>query len=242
MINKLKFVKEEIARRCKLAGVPTTGEYPECIGRLPGHFPQVLIESNGIPDLTNTNNNITNYDYICTVILLTQTGHGKTPHHEDLVFRIINEIYKDTNLAGTCTRTQPVSIEFNADVPMVSSAYASGSIQASRTQFEFRLNDFRYSGRETPGLLPSPTITLSTPNVGDIPGAGGSYTIEVTANVGWEIVDNYDWLSCSPMHGEPGTTTVTVTVGQSSDPENSRSAALVFVSREGETATCHIEQ
>ena len=131
--------------RCALAGVLYSDVYPEGISRLGNHYPAVLIESISIEPII-TVNNVVNPVYTCAVILITQIGYEKTEYHENTVFNIINEIYRDNDLGGTCLQLEPVRIEFNAEIPIVQSAYQSDALQCSRIIFNIKYNDQRYTG------------------------------------------------------------------------------------------------
>jgi hypothetical protein len=86
-----------------------------------------------------------------------------------------------------------------------------------------------------------PQIVLSDYDYSDIDAGGHTYTLLVTSNVAWELAENYGWITCDPMYGEAGETTVTVTVDQN-NTDSSRSGVLVIISKEGEVATCNLEQ
>ena len=145
MINKLKDIKKEILNRCAIAGVLASDVYPEGISRLGNHYPAVLIESVSLEPFV-TSNNIVNPVYTCAIILITQTGYEKTEYHENMVFSIINEIYKDNHLGGKCVSLELARVEFNSDVPIIQSAYQSDALQCSRITFNIRYNDQRYNG------------------------------------------------------------------------------------------------
>ena len=145
MTNKLKAIKAELSTRCALAGVPYSGNYPEDIAKIGNRFPIVLFESLNLESLKSTNN-VMNPIYTVSVILVTQSGITKTDVHENTVIDIINQIYKDNNLAGACTLTEPLNVQFNADIPLISSAYQSDALQCSRIDLQITYNDNRYTG------------------------------------------------------------------------------------------------
>lgn len=143
MINKIKTIKAELSTRCALAGVPYSGLYPEDIAKVGNSFPIVLFESVSLESMKSSNN-VMNPVYTCSIILLTQSGASKTEAHENTIFEIINQVYADNSLSGACTLTEPVNVEFNADIPLIASAYQADAIQCSRINFQFTYNDLRY--------------------------------------------------------------------------------------------------
>jgi hypothetical protein len=145
MINKIKAIKAELSTRCALAGVPYSGNYPEDIAKVGNRFPIVLFESLNLESLKSTNN-VMNPVYTVSVILITQSGVIKTDVHENIVFDILNQVYKDNNLSGACTLTEPQNVQFNAEIPLITSAYQSDAIQCSRIDFQITYNDKRHIG------------------------------------------------------------------------------------------------
>jgi hypothetical protein len=86
-----------------------------------------------------------------------------------------------------------------------------------------------------------PEIALSQYDYSDIDSGGQTFTVVVTSNVSWEIVDSYDWFACDPEYGEPGDTTVTVTV-DANTTEDARAGVIVVIEREVEAAILNLDQ
>lgn len=99
--------------------------------------------------------------------------------------------------------------------------------------------EISYSGSGVDEIVPE--ITLSQYDYSDIDSGGQTFTVIVTSNVPWEIVDSYDWFACDPEYGEAGDTTVTVTVDANAT-EDPRAGVIVVIEREIESAILNLDQ
>jgi len=142
MTNKLEAIKQEVIARLLLAGVAIADVYPDAVQSMGNYFPLAILESESCEGI-NTANNLTRYEYVLNVYIVTQVGYNKQKTHEDLVFACLNAVYIDNNLAGKCLLTIPMNISFKAALPGLLDSVNQDDFQKSVITFNFLTEDTR---------------------------------------------------------------------------------------------------
>lgn len=142
MTNPLEAIKEEIRSRLATAGVYAVLTYPDDVSRMGNLFPMGIIQSQNA-DILSTANMQMLYDYVVNIYIVTQAGITQSKTHEDLVFAVLNSMYKqnDNRLGNTAENITPTSVNFNADFPYISAD--QNALQTSMIQFTIKVRDTR---------------------------------------------------------------------------------------------------